>query len=286
MSFPKKPFFSIFLSVFISAFLVFLFAFASNIDTTYHWAWNDVIGWIDFSYDDVNISDSVADGYVNSSIGIISLSCGIGGNPDGVDYCSTSDYKVLNDGNGNLSGWAWNDTIGWISFYCGDLNLCGTSNYRVTIDDEGYFHGWAWNDQIGWISFNCQEPDICSTSDYKVKLNWTYPTQGSLTSVIYDTQREDGATLTGVVWQGEMPAGTNVQFELGSSNSTSTDSFVWTGPYSSTVWKTDWWQVSVPIADLQYHNNHRYIRYKVILTPDDAHQYSPVIYDIILKWAR
>ncbi len=261
----------------------------SNIDVTDHWAWNDDVGWIDFSFDEVNVTSTELKGYAYSrQAGVVSLNCDSTGNPSGTNYCSSSDYKVSNDGSGNLSGWAWNDDFGWISFDCSNTDSCATSNYQVTIDSDGYFHGWAWNDDIGWISFNCAEPNICSTSDYKVKEHFdrVYPSQGTLLSVIYDTEQQQGAALTGIVWQGTIPSGTAVQFELGSSNSTSSDSFQWTGPYNSSAWKTDWWQVSVPVADLQYHNNHRYIRYRVTLTPDSTYTKTPVIYDIIMKWAR
>ncbi len=59
---------------------------------------------------------------------------------------------------GPLTGWAWSDTIGWISFNCltggptGD-NICANSNYGVNQDANGYLTGWAWSDSVGWISF-------------------------------------------------------------------------------------------------------------------------------------
>jgi len=70
-----------------------------------------------------------------------------------------------------LSGWAWNDDYGWISFNCSDPGLCATSNYKVTVSTStGVFSGWAWNDNLGWISFNCADPGLCASSDYKVSV--------------------------------------------------------------------------------------------------------------------
>ena len=53
----------------------------------------------------------------------------------------------------NVSGFAWSETIGWISFNStGD----GSSiSYGVNLDlDTGDLSGYAWSENIGWISFN------------------------------------------------------------------------------------------------------------------------------------
>jgi len=69
-------------------------------------------------------------------------------------------------GDFEIQGWAWNDNLGWISFYCpsgaGATNLgiaCSngsyTGGYGVTIDPAtGAFSGYAWGDNAGWISFD------------------------------------------------------------------------------------------------------------------------------------
>jgi len=56
----------------------------------------------------------------------------------------------------NISGWAWNSNIGWVSFNCtNDDPACGSSNYGVSIDlTSGHFSGYAWSPNVGWISFN------------------------------------------------------------------------------------------------------------------------------------
>jgi hypothetical protein len=58
-----------------------------------------------------------------------------------------------------LQGYAWSDTIGWISLTCetggnNGTNICGTSSYKVTLDNNYYLSGYAWSDNLGWISFN------------------------------------------------------------------------------------------------------------------------------------
>ena len=54
---------------------------------------------------------------------------------------------------GQIYGYAWSETIGWISFNCADLGTCGTSNYYVNIDGSGNLTGYAWSENIGWIKF-------------------------------------------------------------------------------------------------------------------------------------
>src|SRR3990167_9845305 len=168
--------FKIFTFCFVILIFTFLFlnfiSAATNIDSTYRYAWNDTVGWIDFGYSIGNVyvySDRL-EGYASSSVGFIALNCD--STPNG-NICGTSDFKVSNDGNGYLTGWAYNDAIGWISF---DSATAGSSyTYQVTINSSsGDFSGWAWNDVAGWISFNCNQSETgntCGVSDYKVKTN-------------------------------------------------------------------------------------------------------------------
>jgi len=304
---------------FIFSFLVIgksVFASTLNIVSSPndHWAWNDVVGWIEFYYDDVEVGPNRLSGYAllgttssTSTLGILSLNCDETGNPDGTNYCAISDYYVKNDGDGNLSGWAWNENIGWISFSCKDdtgvtdYDVCATSNYKVWIergdDDLGHFRGWAWNDLVGWICFNCKEienylgdSNYCeNTSDFEVVSEWApwlgYATSGQLLSLIIDTE-ETKTTLTGIVWKGEVPTDCDVKFWLGSSDTTNPSDFQWSGPYGFSSWVKNpgWYEVNIPPADLENHNKHRYLRYKVVLESDASHINSPKIEKIVLQW--
>lgn len=53
----------------------------------------------------------------------------------------------------NMSGWAWSDDIGWISFNCTSDSSCGTADYGVNDNADGTLVGYAWSDDIGWIEF-------------------------------------------------------------------------------------------------------------------------------------
>src|SRR5258708_2212440 len=88
---------------------------ATNISATpaSHYAWNDLIGWMDFyNTNTVVVGVHGLTGYSSSSVGDISLDCAttrVG------NICGSSNYQVTNDGAGNLSGWGWTDSYGWIS---------------------------------------------------------------------------------------------------------------------------------------------------------------------------
>lgn len=69
---------------------------------------------------------------------------------------SRENVKIISAGSGdNVSGWAWNLNIGWISFNCTNENpQCSGADYGVSVDpNTGDFSGYAWNSNIGWIDF-------------------------------------------------------------------------------------------------------------------------------------
>ncbi|OGZ29733.1 MAG: hypothetical protein A2931_00320 [Candidatus Niyogibacteria bacterium RIFCSPLOWO2_01_FULL_45_48] len=61
----------------------------------------------------------------------------------------------------NLSGWAWSETIGWISF---NSTEGGGSNYGVTAASNGRLSGYAWSENIGWLTFNQGDLGGCPNS--------------------------------------------------------------------------------------------------------------------------
>jgi PKD repeat protein len=52
----------------------------------------------------------------------------------------------------NVSGFAWSENIGWISF--NNISDGSTIDYGVSIDSSGNFSGSAWSENIGWVSFD------------------------------------------------------------------------------------------------------------------------------------
>ena len=64
-----------------------------------------------------------------------------------VSAASLTSYNVRAQTSSALTGYAWSDTVGWISF-------SGTSpSYGISEDISGNLTGYAWSDNIGWIKF-------------------------------------------------------------------------------------------------------------------------------------
>ncbi len=267
----------------------------TNIDSVNRWAWNDIIGWLDFfGTASVTVTSQQLTGYAASAAGDISLDCETTRRGD---ICGQSNYKVTNDGLGNLAGWGWNDVLGWISF-CGgqgtyDCPGTSTAIYEVRINPStGDFRDYAWNDISGWISF-CGTPGgsvgcVTTAFPYKVSTSWrSLSAAGSLDSSVYDTGVAGGAQLNSFLWRGDPPAGTEVRFKFAASNS-QTGPWNYLGPNGST--STDDYYGPVP-PDTSYkpnyvlYNDQRYFRYRVILISDEAQQKSPRIDDIIINWS-
>lgn len=71
----------------------------------------------------------------------------------------------------NLSGYAWSENIGWISF--NNTTGGGATSYGVNIDPvTGILSGYAWSENIGWIKFDPTGP-YPSTPNYPAKLDIT-----------------------------------------------------------------------------------------------------------------
>lgn len=308
---PKKKLLFFFAITAIAGVFAGVVFAATNIDSTFRYAWNDVIGWIDFySTNNLNVFGDRLEGYADSPIGFIAFNCNT--TPNG-NICAgpAGNWRTSNDGNGNLSGWAWSDAVGWISMTCNhtsdgtlapyNVNNCVTSNYQVLISSAtGDFSGWAWNDAIGWISFNCVNTGTSGCisppgSNYKVKTSWqSGPVSAILDSSVFDTGINGGAVLNSVMWRGILPAGTSVKIQIASSNCSNgatnppvcdTGAWAYIGPggagdsyYSANP------VVSMPI-NFKYHNNHRYFKYRVFLYSDAGQTQTPTVEDVIINYS-
>lgn len=138
-----------------------------NIDPTTNvvtgYAWNDSLGWIRFDppgpYPGAPanaVQYNPANGQLSGWAQIVSYGATGWIKLRDAGPCGGCPYGVtINTGTGAASGYAWNDTIGWINFApaFGGVNyypLTGTPDVR----------GWGWNDGYGWIDFNYTDYDI------------------------------------------------------------------------------------------------------------------------------
>ena len=167
---------------------------AASADNIMGFAWSENIGWINFNSANCDSDDNT----------FLDAACGGDNTTDLV-----VPYGVNLNADDTLSGYAWSENIGWISFKSADIAGCpgGTCQPRLVgseffgwaralnhgdgwdgwiklrkdpIDagvDYGVslngtdFEGWAWGgDVMGWISFNCIN-EGCPGSVYKVYLS-------------------------------------------------------------------------------------------------------------------
>ncbi len=277
------------------------FGVDSNIHSTNKWAWNDIVGWINF-YGTAGEGAKVDDNKVSrwgviddNTSTYVALHC-IAVPTSGVNDCPPN-FGVLND-DGALSGDAWSDEYGWISF-------AGTSpSYSVAIDATGDFQGFAWNGVIGWISFNCandHDPGTagtqsrCASSTYKVNTSWLPSStpvisEHYLESTTFDTGSSNGFAINSIYWEGTLASSTSIGFQLAVATSTNFTGVNFLGPDNSvsTIYAaadSDGGE-AIPVYSTYHHpfeSGYRYFRYRVYL---DKSFTSPVVTKVSINWMK
>jgi len=110
--------------------------------------WGESVGWVNLrtTRADLTIGSNILAGWIwLENCGCICL--GEGHPLDGERYSNRSgfDWGANNDGKGKLSGFAWSEVTGWISFR--------TTHSQVYLDETGQFYGYAWGENVGWMHF-------------------------------------------------------------------------------------------------------------------------------------
>lgn len=126
---------------------------------------------------------------------------------------ATSNFLAEAGSSHNVSGWAWSDSAGWISFNSAN-DPATTADYGVNVDDTGIFSGYAWSDVVGWISFNASDVSGCPSGTCQPQVNLTTGEVTGFAKMLLDyTGSGDDAFANG--WNGWI--------ELSGSNHTSPD---------------------------------------------------------------
>lgn len=271
-----------------SAYLAFA---ATNIDMLNageKWGWNNIMGWLDMKATDTVMVGTTVQGYASSSLGDISFDCATMRTAPG---CTDPDFKTVKDANGLLSGWAWNDTVGWISM-SGTTTDAQVYQARVAPYGDGirsYLRGWAWNDAVGWLDFDCLETGSCAANDYKTETSADAALaspSAQFVSKLFDLGTSAGVLNT-VAWKGAEPAGSTVDFQIATGTATSTltgdmgtvfagSSWIPVSAYPASPTKLTEALVGMPVE------NRRYFRYRVRLSGAGN---SPRIDDIMIGWS-
>lgn len=71
----------------------------------------------------------------------------------------------------NLSGYAWSENTGWLSFNCTNTSSCSTADYGVKVAADGLMSGFAWSDAVGWVSFNSSDLTACPSGTCEARMN-------------------------------------------------------------------------------------------------------------------
>lgn len=141
------------------------------------WAWSETIGWISFNNRNC---DADNDGLSNGS----PVGCPSAGQP-------IANYGVNLDASGNISGYAWSENIGWISFQPADVLGCPTIPCSPQLNlANGEVSGWA-RACAGTVNGNCTGATRTDGWDGWIHLRGT-----AQDSSIY------GVTVSGPTWNG------------------------------------------------------------------------------------
>jgi len=128
---------------------------SSTISTQQRWSWSSGAGWMNWRTSSTN---GVVVGQYSCSGWIYSSSCGWihagDGTPtNGVQYSNVdaTDYGINHDGEGHLTGFAWCESSGWVSFEW--TNKEAADSPRIDLK-TGSMRGYAWGGSLGWISLS------------------------------------------------------------------------------------------------------------------------------------
>lgn len=114
---------------------------------------------------------------------------------------------------GSITGYAWSDTIGWISM--------NGSGYSLSVSGTGVVTGYAWSDNIGWVSANSSDLSGCPSSPCSASIDSSGGLQGwlralsngggwdgfiSLSGSNYGPVRQSSGAFSGYAW-GDMVVG-------------------------------------------------------------------------------
>ena len=159
---------------------------------------------------------------------------------------------------GNLHGYAWSSTIGWISLNCAEgsasgTSICSSKPYGVSIipsTSTASFSGKAWSSNIGWISFDsadtvshCGASPVLDLGTNTVS-GWAWAMNGTVASGADGCIKFSHATTPtyGVTY---------AQYAYSSSHPYNIQGFAWGSTNIGWVHFFARWQTTAPTVDLK-----------------------------------
>jgi hypothetical protein len=130
---------------------------ATSINLANKFSYGANFGWMDWRGDPGNgaiIGQFVCSGFIYAAnVGWINLGDGTPANGIRYQNNSAGDFGVNHDGLGNLSGYAWGTSIGWLTFSNRDSS--GVTYAGPAVDlFTGRLTGSVWSANCGWISLS------------------------------------------------------------------------------------------------------------------------------------
>jgi len=158
--------------------------------------------------------------------------------------------------------------------YTAQLVDLGTQNYYAFVCDSVNNHSVSETGTFEVVRLNESNSLTLATTT----------SSGFLTSSIFDSGVNGGASFHSLLWQGTLCSSCFVKFQLASSNSSS-GPWTYYGPFSTSDYYTlnPGVSITLPRNGDAAHQNKRYIRYKVYLEPYNSQ--SPEVDDIIINWS-
>ncbi|MBI2640654.1 MAG: hypothetical protein HYW91_02050 [Candidatus Sungbacteria bacterium] len=113
-----------------------------------------------------------------------------------ISFLYINGQNSLAAGSDNVSGWAWSENVGWVSF--NNTNQGSTTSYGVKVANNGNISGYAWSENVGWVSFN--ESSGCPSSPCAPRMNrgtgeisgWARACAGTVNGNCSGATRSDG----------------------------------------------------------------------------------------------
>jgi len=76
---------------------------------------------------------------------------------------SSYPHAALSQSGSTITGYAWSDTIGWLSF--------NGTGYGISVEGDGTLSGYGWSDNIGWVSADASDLAGCPSAPCTAKLS-------------------------------------------------------------------------------------------------------------------
>lgn len=157
------------------------------------------------------------------------------------------------------------------------------TSYLAPIITEGGSWSFTLNVKINGVTVSLLSAKMRLTYSFEPR----FLASGYMESSTYDTQVAEGAGYNAIMWKGQLPATSRVQFQFATSNDPD-------GPWPSSFvgpdgLPTSYYEPSGPDIPIRispaYHNNKRYFRYRIFLLASNNGLASPRVDDVIINWS-